>query len=193
MAANWVESIYADNNGIIWVGTFGAGLDRFDPETGIFTHFHHDANDATSLSNDIVTAILRDKQGILWIGTHGGLNQFDSKKNKFIHYRYNANDPTSISNNQVRAIYEDRQGTLWIGTGSPFPGDGGGPEDGGLNRLDKKTGTFTRYLHDENNIHSLANNKVRAIYEDTRVFCGLVLQAMDCTRWTGSRVYLKES
>ena len=43
LATNYVESIYADSNGIIWVGTYGAGLDRLDPVTGIFTHFHHDA------------------------------------------------------------------------------------------------------------------------------------------------------
>ena len=156
-----------NKNGIIWFGTFGSGLDRFDPVTGIFTHFHHDANDPNSISDDTVTAILRDKQDILWIGTHGGLNKFDSKTNKFTHYRYNATDSTSLSNNQVRAIYEDRQGTLWIGTGSPFQIEGS-LEEGGLNRLNKKTGTFTRYLHDANNIHSLSNNKVRAIYEDTQ-------------------------
>ena len=166
LADNYVESIYADSNGIIWVGTNGAGLDRFDPVTGIFTHFHHDSKVPASLGNDNVTAILRDKQGILWIGTDGGLDQFDPKTNKFIHYRYNANDSTSISNNLVRAIYEDRQGTIWIGTG--IPGAGGKPEEGGLNRMNKKTGTFTRYLNIPGNIHSLANNKVRAIFEDNQ-------------------------
>jgi len=160
LAANYVESIYADSNGIIWIGTSGAGLDRLDPETGIFTHFH-----PSSLSNENVNAILIDKQGILWIGTDGGLDQFDPKTNKFIHYRYNANDSTSISNNLVRAIYEDRQGTLWIGTGYPGAGK---PEEGGLNRMNKKTGTFTRYLNIPGNIHSLANNKVRAIFEDNQ-------------------------
>jgi ligand-binding sensor domain-containing protein len=94
LAANYVESIYADSNGIIWVGTSGAGLDRLDPETGIFTHFHHDAKVPSSLGNENVNAILIDKQGILWIGTDGGLDQFDPKTNKFIHYRYNANDST---------------------------------------------------------------------------------------------------
>ncbi len=168
LAASPLESIYADHNGIIWVGTIGAGLDRFDPVTGIFTHFRHDTNNPASLSNDTITAILRDKQGSLWIGTHGGLDNFDPKTNNFFHYRYNANDSSSISNNQVRAIYEDRQGTLWIGTGSPYPDDGGGPQEGGLNRLNKNTGTFIRYLHDPNDIHSLINNKVRAIFEDNK-------------------------
>ena len=64
---------------------------------------------------------------------------------------------------------KDHQGTIWIGTGSPFPNDdGSAPDDGGLNRLDKKTGKFTRYLHDPKNPNSLINNKVRAIFEDSR-------------------------
>ncbi len=54
LATNYVESIYADSNGIIWAGTQGAGLDRFDPETGIFTHFHHDVKVPSSLGNDNV-------------------------------------------------------------------------------------------------------------------------------------------
>jgi len=165
LAANQVESICTDSNGIIWAGTSGAGLDRLDPETGIFTHFHHDVKVPSSLGCDTVNAILIDKHGILWIGTDGGLDQVDPKTNKFIHYQYNANDSTSISQNLVRAIYEDRQGTLWIGTGIPGAGK---PEEGGLNRMNKKTGTFTRYLNIPGNIHSLANNKVRAIFEDNQ-------------------------
>ncbi|MGZ8558118.1 MAG: two-component regulator propeller domain-containing protein [Chitinophagaceae bacterium] len=167
LADKSVESVYTDPDGTIWVGTSGAGLDRFDPVTGIFTHFNHDAKDPASLSNNNVTAILRDRQGILWIGTHGGLNQFNPKTKKFIHYLFNATDPASVSNNHVRVIYEDKQGTLWIGTGNRFPEAGSGPEEGGLNRLNKKTGIFTRYLHDPSNIHSLVNNKVSAIFEDT--------------------------
>jgi len=168
LVSNFLESICADSRGMIWIGTFGAGLERLDPLTGIFTHFHHDSKDPASLSNDTVTCVLQDHQGILWVGTHDGLNQLDSKARKFIHYRKNANDKTSISSNQVRTLYEDHHGTLWIGTGSPYPDDGGGPEEGGLNRMNKQTGTFTRYLHDPNNKHTLINNKVRAIFEDNQ-------------------------
>ncbi len=166
LSSNFLESIFVDTHGIIWIGNLGKGLDRFDTESGIFTHFHHDSNVLASLSNDTVTAILRDKQGTLWIGTHQGLDQFDPKTNKFNHFRHNANDPTTISNNQVRVIYEDKAGTLWIGTGSPYLDNGGGPQDGGLNRLDKKTGKFTRYLHDPINTQSLISNKISAISED---------------------------
>ena len=164
--SNFLESIYADHDGTIWVGSLGKGLDHFNPESGIFTHFAHDSIDSESLSSDTVTAILRDKQGTLWIGTHGGLDQFDPKTNKFIHYRHQADDTNSISNNQVRVIYEDSEGMLWIGTGSPYADNGGGPDAGGLNRYNRETGKFTRYLHDPNNNKSLINNKIGALFED---------------------------
>ena len=166
LANSFSISICTDNNGMIWIGTVGSGLDMLNPETGNFTHFKNDPNDPTSLSNDLVADILTDKDGTLWIGTHGGLDKYDPETNTFIHHRYNINDSTSISSNQVRVIYEDREGTLWIGTGSPWPNDGGGPDEGGLNRMNKKTETFTRYKHDPNNKQSLINNKVSAIFQD---------------------------
>jgi signal transduction histidine kinase/ligand-binding sensor domain-containing protein len=166
LAKNFTHSVCADNKGMIWIGTFGNGLDMFNPETGNFTHFLNDPNNPASLVNDTVTVVLIDKNGTLWIGTHGGLDKFDSETNTFVHYQYDANDSTSLSNNQVRVIYEDREGILWIGTGSPYPHDGGGPDAGGLNKLNKETGTFTRYMHDPNNKNSLLNNKVSAVFED---------------------------
>lgn len=168
VGSNLLESICTDSDGMIWIGTLGAGLDRFDPATGNFTHFRHNPKESTSLSNDTIASLLYDRNGTLWVGTHQGLDRFDPKTKGFIHYRNNPNDSTSISNNQVRSLYEDRQRTLWIGTGSPFGSDGGTPDDGGLNRLNKSTGKFTRYLNKPGNPRSLINNKVRAMFEDSR-------------------------
>ena len=46
-------------------------------------------------------------------------------------------------------------------------GDENPDKKGGLNRFNKNTGTFTRYLHDEKDPHSLIDNRVRAIFEDS--------------------------
>ncbi len=166
MANSFSLSLCADKNGMIWIATLGNGLDRYNPRTNEFTHFVNDPNNPASLANDTVIAVLIDTKGILWIGTHGGLDKYDSETNTFIHYQCDENDSTSLSNNQVRTLYEDKQGTLWVGTGSPYPNDGGGPDAGGLNKLNNETGKFTRYLHDPNNPNSLYNNKVSAIFED---------------------------
>ncbi len=167
VSAGVLETVYADREGILWIGTQSNGLDRLDPETGTFTHYTHRPRDTTSLSHNFVAAILEDGQGILWVGTHGGLNRLDRKTGTFTRYLYNPRDSATLSNDQVRSLYEDRRGTLWIGTGSPFIGES--PEGaGGLNRLDRKTGRFTRYLHNSQDPHSLVNNQVRAILEDSR-------------------------
>ena len=168
LAGERLECIYADKSGFIWVGDFGHGLNRLDPRTGIFMHYRHNKSDASSISNDTVTVITQDHEGYIWVGTLGGLCRLDQKTGKFTCYQQKANDPASLSNNRVWAIYEDRQGTIWVGTGNSFSFDGTLQGEGGLNRLDKKSGTFTRYMHNPKDINSLIDNKVRAIYEDSR-------------------------
>ncbi len=166
LATNNVTCVFADLNGMIWVGT-QSGLDRFDPQTVIFTHFRHKNNEPASLSDDGVITILEDHNGTLWIGTENGLNRMDMKAGTFTRYQQNPADATTLSCNHVQVLYEDHQGTLWVGTGTPqhFYSSN---EQGGLNRLDRKTGKFTWYLHDSKNPHSLTNDRIGAIFEDSR-------------------------
>ena len=158
------ECLFADSSGIIWIGFYGMGLDRFDPETNTFTHYRRNPNEPESLSNDSVTAVLVDHLGNIWVGNYGGVDLLDPKTGKFKHYRH-TQDPSTLSSRMVRAIYEDHEGTIWIGTGFPWDNN---KTDGGLNRFDRMTGTFTHYMHDPNNPHSLIDNKVRAIFEDSK-------------------------
>ena len=50
---NVVNTIYEDSRGILWVGTFGGGLNRYDKETDTFTHYLHDPGNSNSLSNNV--------------------------------------------------------------------------------------------------------------------------------------------
>ncbi|HAA19050.1 MAG TPA: hypothetical protein DCP28_09875 [Cytophagales bacterium] len=84
------------------------------------------------LSEASVNTFLVDHQGIMWIGTDGGLNRFNGYEfTPFI----KSSDTSSISNNSVMALTEDGQGTLWAGTWN------------GLNAFDPVTQTFQRYTH----------------------------------------------
>jgi len=154
------ECIAADSTGCIWIDAT-RGVDKFDPYTGKFIHFRYSI---TKDRRKEIYNILVDHLGTVWVGTNAGLDRLNQETGEFIHYEHKDNDPTSLSYNVVRSLYEDHQGVLWIGTGFPFlPLKGGG-----LNRFDRKTGTFTRYMHDPNNPHSLINDKIRAIFEDSR-------------------------
>lgn len=92
----------------------------------------------------------------------------DLKSGSFTHYRSDSTDPQSISSNEVIEIYEDRKGTIWIGTGSVYSKNANDPGTGGLNRFDRKTGKFTRFLKQPGDSATLINNKVSAIFEDSR-------------------------
>ena len=160
-----IQSVYADESGMIWIG-MGEGLDKYNPATGMFKHYRNDPRDPGSLSiGNRTVPVLRDHKGRLWVGTDHGLDRLDETTGKFIHHRNEPGNPKSLSSDIVWNIYEDRQGVIWVGTGDPwFNKD---PDDGGLNRLNDD-GTFTRYLHDPKDSHSLINNKVAAMYEDSR-------------------------
>jgi streptogramin lyase len=151
---------------MIWAGT-QSGLDRLDPRTGIFTHFRHKKEDLSSLSDDVVLAIMEDHNRTLWVGTENGLNRMDMKTGTFTRYQHNPNDVTTLSCNRVQVLYEDHRGTLWVGTAA-----GGryydSSKQGGLNRFDRKTGKFTRYLHDPKDSLTLINYRIGAIFEDSR-------------------------
>ena len=71
LASDQLEAICIDTAGMIWIGTINAGLERFDPETGIFTHFRHDSKDPSTIASDLVSTMLIDREGNLWIGGKG--------------------------------------------------------------------------------------------------------------------------
>jgi len=156
LSNNYAQTIHEDNNGNLWIGTFGGGLNKFEKKTEIFTHYRHDPENNNSISSDFILSIYEDKSGFLWIGTNGsGINKFNMKEESFIHYSNNPEDPNSLSHNIVRAFYEDESEILWIGT-----------DGGGLNKFDKKTEKFTCYKHEPNNPKSLSHNFVLEIIED---------------------------
>ncbi len=157
------ECLAADSVGNIWIGFYGEGLDKFDPATGIFTHYRHNPKDESSLSSDVVSALLVDHLGNVWVGSNGGLDLLDQKTGKFKHYIHNETDLTSLSHHAVRALYEDKAGELWVGTG--FFAD---VNIGGLNRFHRDRETFTRYLSDPANPNTLIDNRVEAIFEDSQ-------------------------
>jgi len=156
LSGDSLRELFIDRTGLIWIGTWENGLNKFDPVTEQFTRYQHDPNNVNSLSHDSVREVYVDRQGVVWVGVlNGGLNRLNPENDQFIHYRHDPDDPHSLSDNGVFAIYEDRAGVLWVGT-----------QKGGLNKFDRETEQFITYKHDPNDPHSLSLNSIRSIYED---------------------------
>jgi serine phosphatase RsbU (regulator of sigma subunit)/ligand-binding sensor domain-containing protein len=157
LSHNELKSVFEDRSGILWVGAFEGGLNRFDPLTEKVTRYRHDPADSESLAADTVRCITEDGAGRLWVGTQGGgLELLDRTTGKFRHDRASPGTPGALSHDDVRAIHVDRAGVLWVGTNG-----------GGLNRLDPGSGSFACYRHNPHDRLSLASDLVFAIFEDS--------------------------
>jgi signal transduction histidine kinase/ligand-binding sensor domain-containing protein len=165
--ASRLECVYADSKGNIWTGSFQNGLDRFNPETEIFTHYQRN-NSPNSISSDSIRAIIEDNDGTILVGTSNGLDRFDVNTGKFTHIENKSEAGIALKSDHVRTLYKDKAGTIWIGCGSPFNGEKPNATQGGLYKLNSATGEIIHYLHNDNDETSLINNTVRAIFEDSR-------------------------
>jgi signal transduction histidine kinase/ligand-binding sensor domain-containing protein/CheY-like chemotaxis protein len=114
LSANAVFSIYKDSRDNLWIGTWTGGLNRYDENTGHFTHYLP-GDDPGSINDDKVFSILEDSRGNLWIGTiGGGLNRFDYQTESFIAYERDPSDSNSIFHNSINCIFETSGGILYI-------------------------------------------------------------------------------
>ncbi|BHH83100.1 two-component regulator propeller domain-containing protein [Desulforhopalus sp. 52FAK] len=158
LSSNLIYALLEDHNGMLWIGTVGGGLNKYNPKTGTFTRYTHDPDDPKSLSHNGVISLLEDSKNRIWVGTEGGgLNLFDSKSETFVRYRHDPNDEQSISFDSMWHLYEDKKGLIWIGT-----------YGGGLNILDPDTGKFTSYRYDASDETSISSDVVGSILEDSR-------------------------
>ena len=158
LSGNWIVAFNEDRAGNLWIGTAVSGLNRFDRKTGRFIHYKHDSGNPASLSDNTVMCIYKDQSGIYWVGTWEGINKFDPEQNRFSNYRNLSGEQTCISDNYIWSICgssTNEKEVLWVGTKS-----------GGLNKLDRTTGKFTRYLHESDNSRCIPSNKISALFED---------------------------
>ncbi len=158
---NWINVVFTDRQGVLWVGTASGGLNRYDDKRDRFISYRHDANDPNSLSSDNVTAIYEDRQGRLWIGTNGGgINRLDEKTGNIFVHEFGPEQAGGLSSDKITAIAGDRHGNLWVATA-----------DAGLNCLDVgDTGDFhcLQFRHNPADPMSLSEDRILSLRADSQ-------------------------
>ena len=150
----WVEALYEDEEGHIWVGLRSGGLNRYDRYKDQFIRYPVKVGDSTALNADRLFRLCGDGEGGLWLGTiGGGLNHFNPATGLFKAYKHDPQNPGSISNNNIFSLYLSPEKVLWVGTYS------------GLNRWDPKSKSFDRFFPLPDNPRA-SDNRIRAIKED---------------------------
>lgn len=112
-----VRAFQEDRDGRLWVGTEVGGLTCLGkvPKSGHPvdfhpTHYRHEAENPSSLSNDVIYALNQDEKGFLWVATPDGLNRFDPQKGLF----KRISTEHGLPDKMIMAVLSDQQGSIWV-------------------------------------------------------------------------------
>ncbi|MDR2921522.1 MAG: response regulator [Tannerella sp.] len=116
---NYIYDISEDlNTGTIWVGTRNGLSVLFDEVNGKFKNYLPD-NSTNSVSYNVITSILRGRDGLMWLGINGGgVNTVITQTPEFGINRLGDVSHEFIRNPSVRSILVDQNGLIWIGLGN---------------------------------------------------------------------------
>lgn len=155
------ESAWAmaeDNKGRVWITLHLDGLDCYDPQKKLFTHYGDRLKKFLNRDNVVIISLVCDKQNNLWIGTLGfGLIKFNPNTDRMEHYYAGKGSANPISDNYVSALSLDKQGNVIISYAN-F----------GFDILNTETGKFSNHKNDSEITGSFKNNSVRAAIQDSR-------------------------
>lgn len=146
LSNGYVTALAEDARGFLWAATDDGSLNRYDSASEKFQRFRPDSEHPSRRERPIITSLLVDKSGRLWVGTSNGLARFDPTSESFSRFQNSPEDPSSLSGDSVSVLYESPQGDFWVGT-----------QGLGLNRFDPASGRAVRFL---------PGTSVRALLED---------------------------
>ena len=114
LSSEFIEAVFQDFYGRLWIGTENKGVNMHDPTTGKMHSFQHLSAQVGSISCNYITSITEDYRKNIYIGTiNGGLNRFNENTRTFEVI------PTSSETNHylpIKSVYADSKNNLWIGT-----------------------------------------------------------------------------
>lgn len=141
-----IHALYIDGD-FLWIGAYSKGLNRYNLKTGELKTFTHDDSPG-SISQNSVFSLIKDSQGVLWVGTLAGVDIYDERREQFIRV-------DKLKGMSIQDIFEDSNGFIWISTFLD-----------GLYRFNPVDREWRVFLHDINDPNSLPYNKTTSVYED---------------------------
>jgi signal transduction histidine kinase/ligand-binding sensor domain-containing protein/DNA-binding response OmpR family regulator len=150
-----IADIVVDNRGMLWVIYKNGLLQAMNTATGKITYSN--ANLFKKYNEELRYRLFADADNDLWIYTHGypqGVYYYNITTGNLLHFHRDA-QASRLNNNLVTGIQQDNKGMIWIAT-----------DHGGINLLNKKTGTVLYLENKPEDNKSLSQNSIPSIYRD---------------------------
>ncbi len=148
-----VSSFAEQEDGRIWIGTEGGGLNLFDHVSGSFINYQRGSGDYHELSsNNIKSLLLQDD--VLWVGTfQAGLDRIEISSKKITNFHAESGSQ-GLPHNSVYSLVDVGK-FIWLGTFG-----------GGLSKYDTESGLFQSFNHDPNDTSTISDDRVRKVLLD---------------------------
>ncbi|MFZ0390373.1 MAG: two-component regulator propeller domain-containing protein [Calditrichia bacterium] len=112
LALNSVYAVYQNKRGIYWIGTAGGGLIKYDSRSGEFVQF----TEKNGLSNNMIYAVIPDRQENLWLSTNHGISRFTPAAAAGEHFRnYGLEDGLQGYEFAQGSAFQNEAGEIFFG------------------------------------------------------------------------------
>jgi diguanylate cyclase (GGDEF)-like protein len=153
-------ALLVDNSGLLWVGSWGGGLQRHNPRSRAIQMLRHSPVQAGKLSYPNLLSVLELRDGRVLAGTtQNGIDIIDGRVGVVGGHRPAPGTPGALTDGVIGGMAEAEDGTLWVGT-----------FQAGVQRLDPGSTQFRHYTR-AHGLPTLQTEFVE-IARDGRVFVG---------------------
>ncbi|HOK60991.1 MAG TPA: two-component regulator propeller domain-containing protein [Tenuifilum sp.] len=154
-----IQFLGYDNDSSLWVGSVG-GLGKLLPN-GTFIKYNSIYSNNLPVNILNVSTVLRDRTGVLWIGSQTGLVKVNPFEHRIGGYSKDPNGRNLFSNNVAASVIESTDGNIWVGTWGS-----------GLHIFNPTTGENRHYWSGGGNY--IPNDFIHSLYQtrDGRVLVG---------------------
>jgi ligand-binding sensor domain-containing protein/signal transduction histidine kinase len=101
LATHYISALAEGPDGTVWAGSVGEGLYEFKSGKLVVV------NAGSGLSDNLIETLLVDREGKLWVGTHGGLNRICPKKVSVLTHN------EGLDYGAIQGLAEIRPGVIW--------------------------------------------------------------------------------
>ncbi len=146
------HTVYYDDTGILWIGTHGKGIDKYNPYLNNFKLVKQ-SKDCFSINS--VRTFAEDYRGKIWISGYNGLDLLDPSTGRFTGYFSGKGSLTKLDA-VVYSIKMDKNEPkkyMYLGT-----------EGSGIYKFDFRNETFSKLYHSD---HYHGDNLIFSLYDDS--------------------------
>jgi diguanylate cyclase (GGDEF)-like protein len=112
-----VLSMSEASPGDVWLGTDGEGIFRIDTRGWQMRQLRHRSSSSSSLPDDDISAIYRDRSGLVWVASDSGLSLHDARQATVSTWFGGPGATAGISHPNVPFVLPMPEGRVWLSVG----------------------------------------------------------------------------